>query len=97
MRVSYYMHMLFSIQIVRCFVQTTNILKLGMVYDPTTALNLAWRGYNYYAHLINTTGGLLVGMPGNQTAYMIQLIGHVSQDKNDPYWKSSGTFKYNCV
>lgn len=69
------------------------LLKLGIVYDDTGAFQNAWLGYTFYANKMNTAGGLLVGMPGNQTNYTIQIVGHSNSNITDPYWITSGSSK----
>ena len=72
------------------------LLKLGIVYDATGAFQNAWLGYTFYANKMNTAGGLLVGMPGNQTMYTIQIVGHSDSNITDPYWITSGSSKLNA-
>ena len=68
-------------------------VKFGIVYDDTGPFKNAWLGYNFYANKMNSAGGLLVGMPGNQTQYMIQIIGHSDSNASDPFWVTSGSSK----
>ena len=69
-------------------------IKFGLVYDSSTSFINAYNGYHFYAHIINTTGGLIVGKQGNHTSYMIKIISHDINNLYDPYWTSSGSGQY---
>jgi hypothetical protein len=70
------------------------VLKLGIVYDPSGPFANAFLGYNYYAYKINSMGGLVVGTGGNATAYKVQIVGHSNSNISDPYWLSSGSREF---
>ena len=77
------------------------VIKLGIVYDPSGPFANAFLGYNYYAYKINSMGGLVVGRGGNATTYKIEIIGHSNSNTSDPYWLASGSrefiFSKYCV
>jgi hypothetical protein len=77
-----------------CWSLSSGIIKLGLVYDSSTSFINAYNGYHFYAHMVNTTGGLMVGKQGNHTSYMIKIISHDINNPYDPYWTSSGSGKY---
>lgn len=70
------------------------VLKLGIVYDPSGPFANAFLGYNYYAYKINSMGGLVVGTGGNATTYKIQIVGHSNSNISDPYWLASGSREF---
>ena len=68
-------------------------IKLGFIYDPSGAFENAYLGYKFYAHKINSMGGLVVGQPNYSTTYQIDIIAHSNSNTTDPYWKTSGSRK----
>ena len=70
-----------------------NVIKLGFVYDPSGAFSNALLGYNFYAHKINSAGGLAVGLNG--TTYQIEIIQHSNSNRTDPFWLTSGSSKFS--
>lgn len=81
--------------IILCFVTTSgqNVIKLGFVYDPSGPFSNALLGYNFYAHKINSAGGLAVGLNG--TTYQIEIVKHSNNNRTDPYWLASGSRKFS--
>lgn len=69
-----------------------HVLKLGFVYDPYGPFSNALLGYDFYAHKINSAGGLAVGLNG--TIYQIKIIKHSNNNRTDQFWKTSGSRKY---
>ena len=69
-----------------------HVLKLGFVYDPYGPFSNALLGYDFYAHKINSAGGLAVGMNG--TTYQIKIVKHSNNNRTDPFWRTSGSRKY---
>lgn len=69
-----------------------HVLKLGFVYDPYGPFSNALLGYDFYAHKINSAGGLAVGMNG--TTYQIKIVKHSNNNRTDPFWQTSGSRKY---
>ena len=67
------------------------VIKLGIIYDASNSFLNAYLGTKFYAYMINKSGGLVVGMPGNETTYDIAVIGHSDSNISDPYWISSGS------
>jgi hypothetical protein len=69
-----------------------HVLKLGFVYDPYGPFSNALLGYDFYAHKINSAGGLAVGMNG--TTYQIKIVKHSNNNRTDPFWRTSGSREY---
>jgi hypothetical protein len=69
-----------------------HVLKLGFVYDPYGPFSNALLGYDFYAHKINSAGGLAVGING--TTYQIKIVKHSNNNRTDPFWQTSGSRKY---
>lgn len=67
-------------------------MKLGFVYDPYGPFSNALLGYDFYAHKINSAGGLAVGLNG--TTYQIKIVKHSNNNRTDPFWQTSGSRKF---
>ena len=70
-----------------------NVIKLGFIYDPSGPFSNALLGYKFYAHKINSGGGLAVG--SNGTTYQIQIVQHSNSNRTDPFWLTSGSRKFS--